>query len=77
MKEGEDCQLCIETLNESCARFNGPFCEIKEEYMTDPNMSSEDVVVKLMGIMTPEQRQEVADALVTQGKAEKVSTETP
>lgn len=67
MKEGESCNLCLDTLTEACSRYGTDqpeICSLKEEYVTDTNMTSDDLVVRLTGMMTPEQRQTVSDALV-------------
>jgi hypothetical protein len=72
MKPDDNCPLCVEVLNESCLQFNNQFCQLREQYLTDPNMGADDVLVKVMEIMTPEQKQKVVDALVTQKKVEKI-----
>ncbi len=67
MKEGEECNMCVDTLTEACTQFGEAqpeFCELKEKYMTDPYMGSDDVVTELTRIMTPDQKQQVVDTLL-------------
>ena len=69
MKQGEECPICIDVLNIGCEKFNDKYCTLKERYLTDPNMSAEDVVVEMTLFATPEERQALADALVERGLA--------
>jgi hypothetical protein len=67
LKENEKCPICVATLEEACNRYDSKYCEIKEKYMTDPNMGADDVVNELSKIMTPQQKKEIADALIAKG----------
>lgn len=73
MKQGEECQLCIDALNVGCEKFDKKYCDLKERYMTDPNMGADDVVMEMTLFATPEERQTLADALVERGMATRPS----
>ncbi len=67
MKEGEECNLCLDTLTEACNQFGATqpeFCGLKEQYLTDPNIGSDEVITKLTELFTPEQKQTIVDSLV-------------
>ena len=82
MKEGEECNVCADTLAEACNQFGATqpeFCELKEKYMTDPFMGSDDVITELTRIMTPDQKQQVVDSLLLKdsGISEQTINVTP
>jgi hypothetical protein len=63
----ESCLLCVGTLSEAAARWNGPFCALKERYCADPTYDEGQVLAELARMVTPEQRRELADAMVRRG----------
>jgi len=68
MKYGsEACLLCLGTISEAAARWNGSFCALKERYCTDPMYDEGQVLAELARMVTPEQRRELADAMVRRG----------
>lgn len=71
MKAGEECQLCLDTLTVGCEQYDSKICDIKERYVTDPNMGAEDVINQLVEILSPEQIRTIGDTLVERGSAER------
>ncbi len=67
MKAGEECEICLEALNVGCQKFDSKYCDLKEKYMTDPNMGADDVVMEMTLFATPQEREALADALVEKG----------
>ena len=58
----EDCGICAKVLESHC-RLHGSenprYCQLWEEYWTNPNLTPDDVLYELAKVETPEQQQEV------------------
>lgn len=59
MIAGEDCKLCVATLEEACASMGQKYCDLKERYFTDPAMGTDAVVKALRKTLTPEQARDL------------------
>lgn len=68
MKDGESCGYCATLLDAHCILHGEEFCEIKEQYFTDPTMGIDDVYDRLLAIATPDQIHE-ARGMVKQREA--------
>jgi cell fate (sporulation/competence/biofilm development) regulator YlbF (YheA/YmcA/DUF963 family) len=65
---GEECDLCIQTLDEACQRFGADYCELRSKYQTT-SMSTVEVTAELVQRMEPEQREVIRQALIDKGAA--------
>lgn len=75
INHGEECGVCAKVLQTHCAMHgatNPEYCDLWERYWTDRGLSGDDVLYELSKIETPQQRQEVADALAAQGALQTV-----
>ena len=69
MKLGEECFFCLDVLDIGCEKFGKKYCTLKEKYLTDQNMTADDVVMEIALFATPDERQALADVLVERGLA--------
>lgn len=68
MKAGESCGYCATLLDVHCTLHGQAFCDIKEQYFTDPTMGIDEVYDRLLAIATPDQINE-ARGMVRQREA--------
>lgn len=55
MKSGEQCGYCQTILDTHCQMHGGDFCDLQTQYLTDTNMTVDDVYDRLYQIATPQQ----------------------
>lgn len=69
MKTGEECGYCATLLDVHCTLHGQEFCDIKEQYWTDPTMGIDAVYDRLLDVATPQQINE-ARRMVKQREAQ-------
>lgn len=72
MKSGEDCGYCEIILDVHCTLHGATFCDLREAYYTDDQMTIDQVYDQLYAIATPQQLAEampLVEARVAQGVA--------
>lgn len=76
MRPDESCGYCTTLLDVHCTLHGPQFCEIKDQYFTDPTMGIDDVYDRLLAIATPDQIRE-ATHMVVERKAQGLSPVKP
>jgi hypothetical protein len=69
MQADEDCGYCRTLLDVHCTLHGPEFCEIKDQYYTDPAMGIDDVYDRLLAIATPDQITEAKQVVLARKAA--------
>jgi hypothetical protein len=66
--DGQECDICTETLDEACRRYGKDFCELRTTYKTT-GMTTDEVTTELIRRLEPEQLQTIRQVLIDRGVA--------